>query len=110
MSVRLSVRSIDSSSGVRPADLLLRSGAGPHQMSVDVANAAARHAGRINIGPTVSRYSMLLVSRVIRRFDHACTMAVVPLVFRRVAAYCGIVQRNDATIGAVPCGAATDPV
>ena len=41
----------------RPAGLLLRSGAGSRYRSI--AAAAARHAGRVNFGPTVRRSNIL---------------------------------------------------
>jgi len=40
----------------RPAGLLLRSGAGSKYRSI--AAAAARHAGRVNVGPTIRRSSV----------------------------------------------------
>jgi len=52
-SVRLSVCPVDRQQQRRPTGLLLRSGAGSRHRSI--AAAAARHAGRVNFGPTARR-------------------------------------------------------
>jgi len=59
VSVRLSVPSIDSSSGGRRVAAEVRRG---QQISIDDSTAAAaQHAGRVNFGPTVRRSNILFI-------------------------------------------------
>ena len=63
MSVRPSVCPVDRQQQRRPAGLLLRSGAGSRYRSI--AAAAARHADRVNSGPTVRGSNILVVTAAV---------------------------------------------
>ena len=65
-SVRLPLCPVDRQQQRLPADLLLRSGACRRYRTIAAA-AAARHAGRVNSGPTVRRSNVLVSVGVLQK-------------------------------------------